>query len=78
MESQFTLKATDKEAQALYDCTLATVKFMEFKGDRSQFPDMDLSCPEVHKWKVTLRHPDEIGEIKGTLAYNNLMKLLTK
>lgn len=77
MESTFTLKATDRQAQALFDSTLATVKLMEFKGDKKKYPDMDYNSTVEHKWRVILRHRDEIGEIKGTRAYASIMKLLT-
>lgn len=77
MESRFTLKATDKQAQTLFNSTLATVKLMEFKGDKEQFPEMDYNSKEVHKWCVLLRHSDNIGEIKGTRTYASIMKLLT-
>ena len=77
MESTFTLKATDMQAQALFDSTLATVKLMEFKGDKKKYPDMDYNSTVEHKWHVILRHRDEIGEIKGTRAYASIMKLLT-
>lgn len=77
MESTFTLKATDKQAQALFDSTLATVKLMEFKGDVATSPKMDYNSSVVHPWRVTLRHRDEIGEIKGARTYTALMKLLT-
>ena len=77
MESTFTLKATDKQAQTLFDSTLATVKLMEFKGDKELYPEMDYNSDVTHKWRVILRHRDEIGEIKGTRAYASIMKLLT-
>ena len=77
MESRFTLKATDKQAQTLFNSTLATVKLMEFKGDKEQFPEMDYNSKEVHNWRVILRHRDNIGEIKGTRTYASIMKLLT-
>lgn len=77
MESRFTLKATDRQAQTLFDSTLATVKLMEFKGDKELYPEMDYNSNVVHNWRVILRHRDEIGEIKGTRAYASIMKLLT-
>lgn len=77
MESTFTLKATDKQAQTLFDSTLATVKLMEFKGDKKESPEMNYNSNVVHNWRVILRHRDDIGEIKGTRAYASIMKLLT-
>lgn len=76
MESRFTLRATDRQAQTLFDSTIATVKLMEFKGDKEQYPEMDFNCSVVHSWRVILRHRDDIGEIKGTRTYDSIMKLL--
>lgn len=76
MESRFILKATDKQAQALFDSTLATVKFMTFKGDKEQYPEMDMCSSVVHKWEVVLRHKDEI-ELRGKVySYDGLMRRL--
>lgn len=77
MESRFFLKATDRQAQALFDSTLATVKLIEFLGDKELYPDLDMSSGIVHKWRVILRHRDEIGKIKGTRTYNSITALLT-
>lgn len=77
MESKFYLKATDREAQALYDSTLATVKLIEFMGDVKKYPEMDMNSDVTHKWKVTLRHRDEIGEIKGTKTFQRVMQLIS-
>lgn len=77
MESTFTLKATDRQAQALFDCTLASVRLMEFKGEKEEHPAMDYNSDVTHKWRVILRHRDDIGEIKGTHTYASIMKLLT-
>ena len=74
MESDFILKATDKEAQMLFDSTLATVKLIEFMGDVKKYPEMDMSCNVVHKWAVKLRHREDIGEIKGTHTFKEIMK----
>ncbi len=76
MESDFILKATDKEAQTLYNSQLATVKLMEFKGDKLLYPEMNLSSSVIHKWKVKLRHREDIGELKGTYSYARLMSIL--
>lgn len=78
MESKFYLKATDREAQNLFDSTLATVKLIEFMGDKTKYPEeLDYNSPIVHKWRVVLRHRDEIGEISGTKSYKRIMELLT-
>lgn len=77
MESTFYMKATDKQAQMLYDSTLATVKLIEFLGDKEKYPEMNLSSNVIHKWKITLRHSDEIGEIEGTKTYQQVMKLIS-
>lgn len=76
MESTFYLKATDKQAQMLFDSTLATVKLITFMGDKKQYPKMDMNSGAVHKWKVTLRHRDEIGEIKGSKTFQRVMQLI--
>ena len=76
MESDFTLKATDKEAKALFDSQLATVKLMSFMGDKESYPEMDLKSDVIHKWKVKLRHREDIGELKGTYSYTKLMNIL--
>lgn len=77
MESTFYLKATDKQAQMLFDSTLATVKLITFMGDKEQYPEMDMNSDVIHKWKVTLRHRDEIGEIKGTKTFQRVMQLIS-
>lgn len=77
MESEFTLRATDKEANALFLSTAATVKLMEFKGDKEKYPKMDYNSSVIHKWRVILRHNEAIGEIKGTRTYTSVMRLLT-
>jgi hypothetical protein len=77
MESTFYLKATDRQAQTLFDSTLATVKLMEFMGDKEQYPEMDMNSDVIHKWKVTLRHRDEIGEIKGSKTFQRVMQLIS-
>lgn len=76
MESKFILKATDKQAQTLYDSRLATVKLIEFLGDVSKYPKMDMESEVVHRWKVNLRHRDEIGYIEGTKTFSQIMKLI--
>lgn len=76
MESDIYLKATDRQAQTLYDSTIATVKLMTFMGDKELYPEMDMNSQIEHKWKVKLRHRDEIGALKGTFSYNELMKRL--
>lgn len=76
MESDFTLKATDKEAQTLFDSQIATVKLMTFMGDKELYPEMDFNSNVVHKWKVKLRHREDIGELKGTYSYARLMNIL--
>ena len=76
MESDFILKATDKEAQTLFDSQLATVKLMSFMGDKELYPEMDFNSTIVHKWKVKLRHREDIGELKGTYSYTKLMNIL--
>lgn len=75
MESKFTLKATDKEAQTFFDNY--HVKLMEFKGDKTAYPEMDFNSNTVHPWAVILRHPDEVGRINGTRAYASVVKRLT-
>lgn len=76
MESDFILKATDKEAKALFDSQLATVKLMEFLGDKKLYPRMDYKSNVVHKWKVKLRHSEAIGELEGIYSYVKLMNIL--
>lgn len=78
MESKFYLKATDKQAHTLYNSTLATVKFIEFLGDKETYPEMNMSSNVIHKWGITLRHRDEIGEIKGTKTYQQVMNLISR
>lgn len=77
MESRFTLKATDRQAQTLFESTLATVKLMEFMGDKVKYPKMDFNSDVVHKWRIILRHREDINEIKGSHAFASIMKLLT-
>lgn len=77
MESTFYLKATDKQAQTLFNSTLATVKTITFMGDKEQYPEMDMNSDVIHKWKVALRHRDEIGEIKGTKTFQRVMQLIS-
>lgn len=72
------LKATDKEAKTLFDSQLATVKLMEFMGDKELYPEIDLNNSVIHKWKVKLRHREDIGELKGTYSYARLMNILKK
>lgn len=50
---------------------------MEFKGEKEEHPAMDYNSDVTHKWRVILRHRDDIGEIKGTHTYASIMKLLT-
>lgn len=77
MESKFILLATDKQAQTLYDSTLATVKLIEFLGDTSKYPEqLDMKSKVVHRWKVNLRHRDEIGYIYGTKTFREIMNLI--
>ena len=76
MESDFILKATDKEAKALYDSQIATVKLIEFMGDKNLYPEMGLNSNVVHKWKVKLRHREDIDELKGIYSYEKLMNIL--
>lgn len=76
MESNFYLTATDKQAQALFNSTLATVKLMEFVGDKEKYPEMDMTSNVVHPWKVLLRHREDIGEICGTKTFKEIMRLL--
>ncbi len=76
MESDFIVKATDKEAKTLFDSQLATVKLMEFMGDKELYPEMDLNSSVIHKWKVKLRHREDIGELKSTYSYARLMSIL--
>lgn len=78
MESDFILKATDREAKSLFDSQLATVKLMTFLGDKEQYPEMDFNNNVVHKWQVKLRHREDIGEIEGCLSYATLMNKLKK
>ena len=76
MESDIILKATDKEAKTLFDSQLATVKLMSFMGDKELYPEMDYNSTIVHKWKVKLRHREDIGELKGTYSFAKLMSIL--
>lgn len=76
MESDFILKATDKEAKTLFDSQLATVKLMTFMDDKELYPAMDYNSDVVHKWKVKLRHREDIGELRGTYSYAKLMNIL--
>ena len=78
MESRFYLTATDKQAQTLFDSTLATVKLMEFIGDKTKYPKMDMTSKVVHPWKVLLRHGEDIGRISGTKTFRQIMSLLKK
>lgn len=47
-------------------------------GDKEQYPEMDMNSDVTHKWKVTLRHPESIGEIKGNRTYRTLIRLLNR
>lgn len=47
-------------------------------GDKELYPDMDMSSDITHKWRVTLRHRDEIGEIRGVKTYQRVMELITR
>ena len=76
MESDIILKATDKEAQTLFNSQLATVKLMSFMGDKELYPEMDYNSTIVHKWEVKLRHREDIGELKGTYSFAKLMSIL--
>lgn len=76
MESTFYLKATDRQAQTLFDSTFATVKLITFMGDKEEYPEMDMNNSATHKWKVTLRHSEEIGEIKGTKTFQQVKQLI--
>ncbi len=46
-------------------------------GDKEQYPEMDMNSDVTHKWKVTLRYRDEIGEIKGTKTFQRVMQLIS-
>lgn len=46
-------------------------------GDKEQYPEMDMNSDVIHKWKVTLRHRDEIGEIKGSKTFRRVMQLIS-
>lgn len=76
MESDFILKATDKEAKTLFVSQLATVKLMTFMGDKELYPAMDYNSNVVHKWEVKLRHREDIGELRGSYSYAKLMNIL--
>ena len=78
MESDFILKATDKEAKTLFDSQVATIKLMSFMGDKDLYPEMDFKSDVIHKWKVKLRHREDIGEIEGIYSYNELMDILNQ
>ena len=45
-------------------------------GDKELYPEMDLKSDVIHKWKVKLRHREDIGELKGTYSYAKLMNIL--
>lgn len=62
----------------LFDSTLATVKLITFMGDKEQYPEMDMNSDVMHKWKVTLRHRDEIGEIKGSKTFQRVIQLISR
>ena len=72
MESTIRLKATDRQADYLNENY--AIKLIEFKGDKEQYPNMDYNSPVVHPWRVVVRHPDEIGQLKGTYTYERLIK----
>lgn len=52
MESTFTLLATDRQAQILFNNYC--VKLMEFKGDKESYPENEI----IYPWRVTLRHKE--------------------
>ena len=76
MESDFILKATDKEVRTLFYSQIATVKLISFMGDKELYPEMDYNSNIVHKWKVKLRHREDVGELKGTYSYAKLISIL--
>lgn len=52
MESTFTLLATDRQAQILFNNYC--VKLMEFKGDKESYPENEI----IYPWRVILRHKE--------------------
>lgn len=71
MESTFTLLATDRQAQILFNNYC--VKLMEFKGDKESYPENEI----IYPWRVTLRHKDELGKLRGVYSFEKLVSILS-
>jgi hypothetical protein len=74
MESIIKLLATDKQSQILFDNYC--VKLMEFKGDKEIYPEMDMNSNDVHQWRVTLRHKEELGKLRGVYSFEKLVSII--
>lgn len=61
MESTFKLLATDRQAQILFNNYC--VKLMEFKNEI------------IYPWRVTLRHKEELGKLRGVYSFEILALL---
>ena len=70
MESIFTITATDKEMQFIYDNI--TVKLCECLDNAPQ-EGMNFSDDTSRRWKLMVRHPEEMGHIRPCTAQNLIM-----
>lgn len=68
MESTFKLLATDRQAQILFNNYC--VKLMEFKGDKESNNEI------IYPWRVTLRHKEELGKLRGVYSFEKLVSII--
>ena len=74
MESNIKLLATDDQAQTLFDNYC--VKLMEFKGDKESYPEMNINNEIIYPWRVTLRHKEELGKLRGVYSFEKLVSII--
>jgi len=74
MESTLKLLATDRQAQILFNNYC--VKLMEFKGDKESYPEMNINNEIIYPWRVTLRHKEELGKLRGVYSFEKLVSII--
>jgi len=49
---------------------------MRVKGDKESYPEMNINNEIVHPWRVTLRHKEELGKLRGVYSFEKLVSII--
>lgn len=46
------------------------------KGDKESYPEMNINNEIIYPWRVTLRHKEELGKLRGVYSFEKLVSII--